>query len=211
MGRMQASIRSRPAWLGITRSTSASNLLRIGWPTLASRRRPARSGAVSGEIRSRCRRGTLGDPRKSENPATAAAKSLPGQGNPRRVVLAPRHPAVRGVEAPLADNRPHRLTELRKNHISSHPCGGRVKNAICSRKLRTPSFRLVRPYILKLIPQMLGEYSSSVVSHANIYNWSRGANGGIFRAALPRLTLRMMSFADFVQTKGFGSALLCSM
>lgn len=53
--------------------------------------------------------------------------------------------------------------------------------------------------------------SASVVSHANIYNWSRGANGGIFRAALPRLTLRMMSFADFVQTKGFGSALLCSM
>jgi hypothetical protein len=34
------------------------------------------------------------------------AKSLPGQGNLSRVVLAPRHPAVRGVEAPLADNRP---------------------------------------------------------------------------------------------------------
>ena len=56
-----------------------------------------------------------------------------------------------------------------------------------------------------------GRGLTSVVSHANIYNWSRGANGGIFRAALPRLTLRMMSFADFVQTKGFGSALLCSM
>ena len=66
---------------------------------------------------------------------------------------------------------------------------------------------------VKLADEALAEISQepSVVSHANIYNWSRGANGGIFRAALPRLTLRMMSFADFVQTKGFGSALLCSM
>jgi N-acetylglucosaminyldiphosphoundecaprenol N-acetyl-beta-D-mannosaminyltransferase len=51
---------------------------------------------------------------------------------------------------------------------------------------------------------------ASVVSRAKIHNQSCRANGGIFRAALPRLTLRMISLADFVQTKGFGLALLCS-
>ena len=53
-------------------------------------------------------------------------------------------------------------------------------------------------------------YPPSVVSRAKIHNQSCRANGGIFRAALPRLTLRMISLADFVQTKGFGLALLCS-
>jgi hypothetical protein len=39
--------RSNRAWPGITRSTSANNPRRTGWPTLAPRRRPARSGAVA--------------------------------------------------------------------------------------------------------------------------------------------------------------------
>ena len=33
------------------------------------------------------------------------------------------------------------------------------------------------------------------MSHANDYNWFCRANGGIFNAALPRLTLRMMALA----------------
>jgi hypothetical protein len=41
-----------------------------------------------------------------EKPRYRGVKSLPGQGNLSRVVLAPRHPAVRGVEAPLAGNGP---------------------------------------------------------------------------------------------------------
>lgn len=52
---------------------------------------------------------------------------------------------------------------------------------------------------------------TSVVSHANGYNRPAAASGGIFKAALPRLTLRTMSLADFVQTNGLGLALLCSM
>ncbi len=51
--------------------------------------------------------------------------------------------------------------------------------------------------------------ATSVVSRAKGYNLSWRASGGIFSAALPRLTLRMMALADFVQTKGVGSALLC--
>ena len=53
--------------------------------------------------------------------------------------------------------------------------------------------------------------NASVVSHANGYNRPAAASGGIFKAALPRLTLRTMSLADFVQTNGLGLALLCSM
>ena len=53
-----AGIRSNWAWAGITRSTSASNPLRTGWPTLAPRRRLGQSGAVSGAIPDRCRRGS---------------------------------------------------------------------------------------------------------------------------------------------------------
>ena len=45
-GAMRASIESNRAWPGITRSTSASNPLRTGWPTLAPRRRLGQSGAV---------------------------------------------------------------------------------------------------------------------------------------------------------------------
>ena len=53
-----------------------------------------------------------------------------------------------------------------------------------------------------------GVKRASVVSHAKIYNDPAAASGGIFKAALPRLTLRMMSLADFVQTNGLGLALL---
>ena len=49
---------------------------------------------------------------------------------------------------------------------------------------------------------------ASVVPHAKLYNYSEVANGGMFKTALPRLTLRMMSLADFAQTKGLGLALL---
>ncbi len=52
---------------------------------------------------------------------------------------------------------------------------------------------------------------ASVVSHAKIYNQSWRAGGGIFNAALPRWTLRMMACADLVQTKGLGPALVRSM
>ena len=52
---------------------------------------------------------------------------------------------------------------------------------------------------------------ASVVSRATIYNFSTLTSGAIFKAARPRFTLRMMSLADFVQTKGWGLALLCSM
>jgi hypothetical protein len=49
---------------------------------------------------------------------------------------------------------------------------------------------------------------ASVVSHANGYkNEPAGANAGIFKAARTRLTLRMMSLADFVQTNGLGLAM----
>ena len=55
----------------------------------------------------------------------------------------------------------------------------------------------------------------SVVSRAKIHNslppWLGRFKGGMFKAALPRLTLRMMSLADFVQVQGLGLALLCSM
>jgi len=52
---------------------------------------------------------------------------------------------------------------------------------------------------------------ASVISHAKGYILSCRTNGRIFSAARPRSTLAMMSSADFVQTKGFGSALLWSM
>ena len=59
------------------------------------------------------------------------------------------------------------------------------------------------------------ETFTSVVSRAKIHNslppWLGRFKGGMFKAALPRLTLRMMSLADFVQVKGLGLALLCSM
>ena len=53
--------------------------------------------------------------------------------------------------------------------------------------------------------QMRSYGSASVVSRAKVCNYSWRGRGGICRAARPRLTLRMMSLADFVQTKGFGS------
>src|SRR5262249_50233076 len=53
--------------------------------------------------------------------------------------------------------------------------------------------------------------SSSVMSHAQVYNHLLGSSGDLPKAARPRLTLRMMSWADFVQIKGLGWALLCAM
>ena len=52
---------------------------------------------------------------------------------------------------------------------------------------------------------------SSVVSRAKLYILSRRTNGGMFSAALPRLILRMRSFADFFQTNGLGWTLWCAM
>ncbi|PZR88778.1 MAG: hypothetical protein DLM68_06925 [Hyphomicrobiales bacterium] len=54
-------------------------------------------------------------------------------------------------------------------------------------------------------------YYASVVSHAKVYNRTWSADGGIFNAARPRLTLRMMAFVDVVHPKGVRSALFCSM
>ena len=105
------------------------------------------------------------DPKKK--PRSRGAKSLPGQGNLSRGVLAPRHPAVRGVQAPLADNRPptrvdktlegYALIALISFTVSPncekttsvpHPRG--IESSppfVPSSKLRTPSCHLVRTYI----------------------------------------------------------------
>jgi hypothetical protein len=53
--------------------------------------------------------------------------------------------------------------------------------------------------------------AANVASHAKLYNQSFRGREGKFSVALPRFTLSTMSFADFVQTKGFGSALFRSM
>jgi hypothetical protein len=59
------------------------------------------------------------------------------------------------------------------------------------------------------LPRRRGEepQGSRLVSLANGYNYPCRAGGGILKAALPRLSVRIMSFANSIQAKGFGLAL----
>jgi hypothetical protein len=68
--------------------------------------------------------------------------------------------------------------------------------------------RFARPGDLRRMRESTG---TSVVCPARLYSEFFCFSAGIFSAALPRLTLRMISAADSVQMNGCGSALLCLM
>jgi hypothetical protein len=122
MGRMRASIRSNRAWPGITRSTSASNPLRTGWPTLAPRRRLGQSGAVSGTVATRCRHGLSAGTER----CAAGSPSRPRGSAESREPSAPRS----GRSAPATTS-----LRRRRSRSSGNPATGPTRWSRCARGL----------------------------------------------------------------------------